>query len=621
MNTSTFLISERTDGLGSRLISLLTTLFLAKKLGDIHLAKFVWEEGQFLKQREQNVNWQGSNEQKIIGASCDKKEKIFSKRFIEKFYIKDYDRGSSLNLCLGRPFRTFKQFQAAFENQLKESFVYGLSDVFGVFSDLTQQDRAILSETFKEIEFCDSLSIIIGEAENQAKNLGNFSALHVRSGDTIYDYSNFRKWNMVSVKHATYAELALNIAKNLKGKVVLVGDDVTSLRKIVEIANQDNILFIENFKSNRNYSNIENFLFDIIFMSRAKRLYGTHSAVVRLAHYIGNQEFINNYSVFSPIEQYEFLQRDYSSLNLSKSQKAFSLFHKMILCEEVGGDTKCLISYAKEAIGLDSANPKFKIYLLKYLILQDLNLANSQAKEYLQEKDFFDTLFVKSENWFGIAYAPLFPNFTKQIVSEYANLSYIASKICEFQKNFEQTLKFAIKSYEKEPQNEMFKEHLFNVLLQKEKEKSSLNKLALKKSSKNNQVPSIYLITAKHRIHNHLAYKLGSAMILNSKSLWGYIRMPYVLSYIKETHRKEIADYEARVAKNPSLKLPPLESYTDYKQALKEKECFTYKLGKALITANSVRGGGRIFAYLQFFQEVRKLKKEFRGKHKDCKFL
>ncbi|WP_301006673.1 hypothetical protein [Helicobacter sp. UBA3407] len=98
---------------------------------------------------------------------------------------------------------------------------------------------------------------------------------------------------------------------------------------------------------------------------------------------------------------------------------------------------------------------------------------------------------------------------------------------------------------------------------------------------------SIHFITnfnaAVHRIHSHLAYKLGSAMILNSKSLWGYIRMPYVLSFIKETHRKEIADYEARVAKNPSLKLPPLESYTDYKQALKEKECFTYKLGLALM--------------------------------------
>ncbi|WP_300796578.1 hypothetical protein [Helicobacter sp. UBA3407] len=67
----------------------------------------------------------------------------------------------------------------------------------------------------------------------------------------------------------------------------------------------------------------------------------------------------------------------------------------------------------------------------------------------------------------------------------------------------------------------------------------------------------------------------------------------------RETQRKEIGDYEARVAKNPKLKLPKLESYPDYKEALKEKECFTYKLGKALITANSVlvcRRGGSGYA-------------------------
>ncbi len=123
--------------------------------------------------------------------------------------------------------------------------------------------------------------------------------------------------------------------------------------------------------------------------------------------------------------------------------------------------------------------------------------------------------------------------------------------------------------------------------------------------------------TAKDRIHSHLAYKLGSAMILNSKSLWGYIRMPYVLSYIKESHKKEILEYEARAKKNPSLKLPKLESYPDYQGALKEKQCFTYKLGEALIVANSVRrAGGRIFAYLQFFQKVRELRKELKEKRK-----
>lgn len=120
--------------------------------------------------------------------------------------------------------------------------------------------------------------------------------------------------------------------------------------------------------------------------------------------------------------------------------------------------------------------------------------------------------------------------------------------------------------------------------------------------------------TAKDRIHNHLAYKLGAALILNSKSLWGYIRMPYVLSYIKESHKKEILEYEAKVAKNPSLKLPKLESYPDYKEALKEKECLTYKLGEALMRADKdwIKGG-----YLRFyFQEVPRLKREFREKRK-----
>ena len=88
-------------------------------------------------------------------------------------------------------------------------------------------------------------------------------------------------------------------------------------------------------------------------------------------------------------------------------------------------------------------------------------------------------------------------------------------------------------------------------------------------------------LSAKDRIHNHLSYKLGKAMIENSKSILGYIRMPYVLSYIKEQHNKEQKQYQEQIKKNPNLKLPKLESYKDYKEALKEKECFTYKLGEA----------------------------------------
>lgn len=115
------------------------------------------------------------------------------------------------------------------------------------------------------------------------------------------------------------------------------------------------------------------------------------------------------------------------------------------------------------------------------------------------------------------------------------------------------------------------------------------------------------LTTAKDRIHNHLSYKLGQAMIENSKSLLGYIRMPYVLSYIKDKHKQEQQQYQEAIKKNPNLKLPNLESYPDYKESLKEKECLTYKLGEAFIKANKTwyKGG-----YVKLWFEVRKLKGE-----------
>ena len=115
------------------------------------------------------------------------------------------------------------------------------------------------------------------------------------------------------------------------------------------------------------------------------------------------------------------------------------------------------------------------------------------------------------------------------------------------------------------------------------------------------------LTTAKDRIHNHLSYKLGQAMIENSKSLLGYIRMPYVLSYIKDKHKQEQQQYQEAIKKNPNLKLPNLESYPDYKESLKEKECLTYKLGEAFIKADKTwyKGG-----YVKLWFEVRRLRGE-----------
>ncbi|ECR0968342.1 hypothetical protein F0983_09245, partial [Campylobacter coli] len=117
--------------------------------------------------------------------------------------------------------------------------------------------------------------------------------------------------------------------------------------------------------------------------------------------------------------------------------------------------------------------------------------------------------------------------------------------------------------------------------------------------------------SAKLRVREHLAYKLGQAMIVNSKTLLGYIKMPFVLSYIKDKHKQEQKIYQEKIKKDPSLKLPPLESYSDYKEALKEKRCLTYKLGESLIKANKTwyKGG-----YIKLWFEIRRIKLEFKNK-------
>lgn len=133
-----------------------------------------------------------------------------------------------------------------------------------------------------------------------------------------------------------------------------------------------------------------------------------------------------------------------------------------------------------------------------------------------------------------------------------------------------------------------------DLIIKKLESKKLAKSLGIKMSIINPKITFIQANSAKARIQNHLSYKLGQTLIENSKSILGYIRMPYVLSYIKDKHKFEQKAYEEKIKENPNLALPPLETYPDYNEALKEKECFTYKLGEALMQANKNWYGGGI---------------------------
>ncbi|RTK09399.1 sugar transferase [Campylobacter jejuni] len=139
-----------------------------------------------------------------------------------------------------------------------------------------------------------------------------------------------------------------------------------------------------------------------------------------------------------------------------------------------------------------------------------------------------------------------------------------------------------------------------DLIIKKLESKKLAKSLGIKMSIINPKITFIQANSAKSRIQNHLSYKLGQALIANSKSILGYIRMPFVLSYIKDKHKFEQKAYEEKIKENPNLALPPLETYPDYNEALKEKECFTYKLGEAFIKASKNWYGGGVYQiYIQ----------------------
>ena len=114
---------------------------------------------------------------------------------------------------------------------------------------------------------------------------------------------------------------------------------------------------------------------------------------------------------------------------------------------------------------------------------------------------------------------------------------------------------------------------------------------------------------ADERIKNQLSYKLGQAII----ELPIYT-LPFALLKIKRDHKIDEVIYRQSIQKYPNLKLPPLESYPDYNEAIKIKEHLSYKLGEALIDADKSK---LKLGYLTLWFKCKKITKEHKDNHKD----
>lgn len=92
--------------------------------------------------------------------------------------------------------------------------------------------------------------------------------------------------------------------------------------------------------------------------------------------------------------------------------------------------------------------------------------------------------------------------------------------------------------------------------------------------------------TARQRIQKQLSYRLGQTLILNSKSILGITLMPIFLVSTIFSYRQARKKYDNMIKIDPTKKLPLLEEYPDYKDAVKLRNHLSYKLGTVLLESS-----------------------------------
>ncbi|EFS3143535.1 alpha-2,3-sialyltransferase [Campylobacter coli] len=232
--------------------------------------------------------------------------------------------------------------------------------------------------------------------------------------------------------------------------------------------------------------------------------------------------------------------------------------------------------------------------------MKDFNPSNCHSKEYdieilkLLESIYKVNIYALCDNSALINYFPLSANTDNDFILENKSGSCIRDILLT-----DDTL--GINFYKSQIQvnnTETLLLNFQNMINTKENQISNLNKILQDKDKlltvKENLLNfQSHYGKAKARIQNQLSYKLGQVLIINSKSILGFLSLPFIILSIVISHKQDQKAYKIKIKKNPNLALLPLEAYPDYQEALKEKECLTYKLGQEFIKASKTwyRGG------------------------------
>lgn len=183
-----------------------------------------------------------------------------------------------------------------------------------------------------------------------------------------------------------------------------------------------------------------------------------------------------------------------------------------------------------------------------------------------------------------------------------ADLKAVQGKVQQLQQSEEQLKKQLQAERTKAPAADLQEENklLLTQLhkVQEELERYYQENSRLKETQKSQ--PKAYY-GAADRVKRQLSYRLGATMIAQSRSVGGWLRMPFALHAEAKRFKKD------QVARQ-SQKLPPIKQYRDAHEAERIKQHLSYRLGACML-ANSKSLGGWVSMPWALFDEVKAFRK------------
>ncbi|AJD04381.1 hypothetical protein [Campylobacter lari] len=486
----------RDDGFANRMKNILDILYLSdyKKYN----FGFIWPNFKY-------------KSDKYI--SHDKADDIFDNEFLDSYLYKLQE----------------KNYNLFFKNNA--NYINGVNSNFLDFnySDTLHVNGVNYKEEWRRIKFSKRYTDIIEYINNFCKNNfdNDFIILHLRGEQVIEDEKKFLLFDSYRV-YLYPVELAINLIEKVSvyKKIVVISPGNETINCIKAHINNNNIYFANDIRYKQNLkNNAEKDFFDFVLMSKANFIYGASESLYRtLAKLISENnkgdEKINQ--TYSFDEQYNILINNIDKMDIKNNFKSSSYAYLYDIAISLNKSIEEKIFILKKGFLYDNENLSFKIKLIDLFI---------NSKMYKEAELEIKSIFDKRSDFFKIMRSYWSGNLVfKKEVETYLNFSeygypyvlFFASNICKDNGFITKSIELCILSIKSGYKQEFF-DYFLDII------KNNLND-----NEKKNLYNFLYL--DQQNIKNSLSYKLGKSMVINSKSLIGFIRMPFVLSYIRDKY-------------------------------------------------------------------------------------